>query len=291
MACYHPVEVTIRRKAVRSGGFRVSDQQVVPCGRCIGCRAEQARQWSVRIMHEMQMHSHAWFVTLTYNDERIPANGSLAAQDFSRFVKTLRRDYPPKTISYYGCGEYGESTQRPHYHAVLFGPDFLDRNIFRTSRTSNIWRAESLERNWPHGRSEFGSVTPASAAYVAGYVRKKISKKVYPDAYTRVDTDTGELVEIEKEFARMSLKPAIGRRWIEKYWRDVYPRDFVVMSGVEMKPPRYYDKWLERERPQMFMNILERRYAEATEIEPDKLRAKEKIHEARIDLFQRRNKV
>lgn len=37
----------------------------LPCGKCIGCRLEQSRQWAVRCVHEMQMHEDNSFVTLT----------------------------------------------------------------------------------------------------------------------------------------------------------------------------------------------------------------------------------
>lgn len=291
MACYHPVSITVKRKAFKPGGLRVLDRQVVPCGSCLGCRAEQARQWSVRIMHEAAMHDSSWFLTMTYEDGKIPQNGSLDPKALRRFFKTLRKDYQKGAISYFAVGEYGDRTERPHYHAIVFGCDFHDRVILRSSSSGPVWRSHDLESYWPHGISEFGTVTNASASYVAGYVRKKVAKKVNPDHYLRVDPETGELVTLEKEFARMSLRPAIGLRWIEKYWTDVYPRDFVVMDGYEMKPPRYYDKWLEREHPDIFMNVLERRYENAVELPPQKLVAKEKIHRARVGLFQQRVKI
>lgn len=290
MACYHPIEVGILRKQVY-GGRRRRDLQRVPCGTCLGCRAEQARQWSVRILHEMQMHDAAWFLTLTYSDEELPENGSLYPQDFREFIKAVRRDYPPQRISYYGCGEYGSFTQRPHYHAVLFGADFLDKRPLRTANGNPVWRSATLERYWPHGLSEFGTVTAASAAYVAGYVRKKITRSQDPDAYERVDDETGQLVQIEPEFARMSLKPALGRRWLEKYWQDVYPADMVVVDGFEGKPPRYYDKWLEEHQPEMAMLVRERRIQAADELSRYTLDAKEKIHQTRLDLFQPRNTI
>ncbi len=274
--------------------------QRVPCGSCLGCRAEQARQWSVRILHETQMHQTAWFVTLTYSDEEIPENGSLYPEDFRGFIKALRRREKKEArrmgrsrtpISYYGCGEYGGRTKRPHYHAVLFGVDFLDKSLLRVSGTSNVWRSPTLEADWPHGLSEFGTVTPQNAAYVAGYVRKKIGKLAEEDDYVRVNKETGELVHIEPEFARMSLKPAIGRRWIEKFWQDVYPRDSVVVAGLEGKPPRYYDKWLEEHQPEMAMLVRETRINDALELTAYTLDAKEKIHQGRLDLFQRRETI
>lgn len=302
MTCYAPVKVGINRKPVVPGGARYLDAQMVPCGHCLGCRADQARDWSIRIMHETQMHDFSWFLTLTYSDERIPEYGSLCPTDLQRFFKTLRRQYPPSTVSYFSCGEYGESTQRPHYHAVLFGADFLDRCFLRFSGDSPVWRSASLESYWPHGLSEFGTVTPASAAYVAGYVRKKLRKKDHPDAYTAVVPETGELVELEKEFSRMSLNPAIGKRWLERYWRDVYPRDYVVMDGRQYSPPRYYDKWAEmdhvppcpggcRSHQEAFFQARVKRYEEMEDLAPEKLEAKQKIHAARTELYGKRNKI
>ncbi len=289
MPCYHPVEVSISRKSNVSIR-RIKDMQVVPCGNCLGCRMEQARQWTVRILHEKQMHPASWFVTLTYDDERIPQNGSLDSTHFSGFIKALRRHEAAKTVSYYGCGEYGDRSERPHYHAVLFGPQFLDKCFHRTSNSGPVWRSQALETDWNFGISEFGALTEKSAAYVAGYVRKKVSNKVNPNHYLRYD-DNGEILEIEKEFARMSLKPAIGKRWIEKYWKDVYPRDKVVVGGWEAKPPRYYDKWLEDNHPEMAMEVRAKRLAEAEELSDYTLNAKEVAHTARIGLFNERKAI
>lgn len=300
MSCYRPIRVMITRKHFHGSGH-LSYPQTVGCGSCLGCRAGQARDWTIRLMHERRMHRDAWFITLTY--EEVPEHGSLLPQDFSRFVKAVRRDQPPKSVRYFGCGEYGETTQRPHYHAVLFGPSFLDRVPLRSSPSGQIWRSPSLERYWPHGISELGTVTTASAAYVAGYVRKKIKRSAYPDAYTRVVPDTGELVELEPEFSRMSMRPAIGRSWIQKYWTDVYPRDFVVIDGRETRPPRYYDKFMEGDcRPEdpcndctahqrTMLTVREQRYERMIDATERELIAREKTHQARINLFHQRNAV
>ena len=237
------------------------------------------------------MHQSAWFVTLTYNHEEIPTNGSLRPQDLQRFFKALRRDRPPKSLSYFGCGEYGETSQRPHYHAVLFGLDLLDKHLWRDHPSRPAWRSRTLESYWKLGHSEFSTVTPQSASYVSGYVTKKVSKRDDPNAYVRVDDQTGELFDIEPEFTRMSLRPAIGKRWIEKYWREVYPLDRIIFNGREYKPPRYYDKWMELHHPDVLIDVKLKRDREATYLPPEKLLAKETIHTARNQLFRKRNKV
>ncbi len=122
----------------------------------------------------------------------------------------------------------------------------------------------------------------ASASYVAGYVQKKMNTERAVRAYST----TGEL--LEPEFARMSLKPAIGRRWIARHWRDVYPRDYVVVEGFESKPPRYYDKFMDDRFPYIMDAVRDRRYEEYVELSKYQLMSLEKITKARRSLFAER---
>ncbi len=146
---------------------------------------------------------------------------------------------------------------------------------------------------WGRGICEGGSVTMASASYVAGYIRKKQRDK----DRSRANPLTGEL--LAPEFSRMSLRPPIAKRWIEEYWRDVYPRDFVVVDGVEAKPPRYYDKFMDfeddkggtQERRQIMEGVRSRRYDEAVEMSRYTAMSGEKIAEARQKLFSRREGI
>jgi len=227
------------------------------------------------------MHQSNLFVTLTYADERLPYNGQVVAKDFSEFVARLRRAQDGR-LSFYGCGEYGATTQRPHYHAVLFGVDFLDKYSNTDSTGRAFWRAQSLDTIWGNGHTEIGSVTMASVTYVAGYIRKKVKAA----DYVRANPYTGEL--LAPEFARMSLRPAIGKTWIEQNWRDVYPRDFVVVDGVEAKPPRYYDKWMDLNHQDLMEEVRQKRSDEAVELTKYQLNAGQQIATSRMELFARR---
>jgi hypothetical protein len=141
------------------------------------------------------------------------------------------------------------------------------------------------------GITELTPLTAEAALYVAGYVRKKVRQKDAPEWYTRVDKRTGELTELVPEFGRMSRNPAIGRRWIEEYWQDVYPSDFVLLQGKPRKPPRYYDKWMEDNQPELMEEVRHQRWQDAEQIGDEKLIMKEKVHRARVRLFSGRNKV
>ena len=252
------------------------DAVTVPCGSCLGCRKDQARAWAIRIVHESQIRPPAFFGTLTYKPEELPENGSLDREACQRFLKRLRKRSKSR-VSYYLCGEYGEETDRPHYHSVFFGAKFLDRDRVTTRNNSPVWRSATLDASWQHGLTELTSMNFGAAMYVAGYVQKKVRQKEDPEFYTRVDPKTGELFSIEPEFALMSRRPAIGRDWLFKYWRDVYPRDFVTVDGRFYKPPRYYDKKMEEINPDIMEEVRYQRWKDAEEIGDEELILQEKV--------------
>lgn len=215
----------------------------IPCGYCVGCRLERTRQWSVRIMHEASLHEFNSFLTLTYNDENIPEDHSLDHSHVQKFFKKLRHKVPTgNKISYFMCGEYGDQTQRPHYHVCLFGEDFnKDRKVYSENGGNRLYHSDTLSDIWGLGDCRIGSLTQASAAYVAGYVLNK----QYNDAeYEIVDPATGEIYMRRPPYCRMSTNPAIGKRWIERYHQEVYSNenDACYADGRMYRPPRYYDK-------------------------------------------------
>lgn len=178
------------------------------------------------------------FVTLTYDDEHF--NPSLNYSDFQHFMYRVRARLGP--TRFFMCGEYGELNARPHFHALLFGRTFSDGVLCG----KDLYHSSTLERLWPHGFSSFGAVTHQSAAYVARYSVKKVTGDPAHAHYSRVDTRTGECVQVVPEFGRMSLKPAIGKTWWEKYWKEVHiARDGIVLQGGRKVPvPRRYDEFL-----------------------------------------------
>lgn len=189
------------------------------------------------------------------------------------------------------CGEYGERTFRPHFHALLFGADFYDRQVWRNSGSGfPLYRSKLLEGLWTQGNSEIGEVTFESAAYVARYVVKKVTGEAAKRHYQRVDPDTGEIVEVLPEFTRMSLKPGIGRKWIEKFYTDVYPEDGVLVNGMKCKPPRYYDGVFDyfRQIDDVEFNRFERALLTKEDSSPERLAVREKVVRARLD-FKRRD--
>jgi len=306
MACYHPLTAYLSGhqtnnatgKSFRRVSFKETDEHdrqiSLPCGQCVGCRLERSRQWAMRCIHEAQLHQNNCFITLTYDDEHLPKDLSLDHRDFQLFFKRLRKANPHIKIRYYMAGEYGTNFGRPHFHACIFGYDFHDKKLFkRTSADSLLYRSEELEKLWPYGYSTIGDVTFESAAYVARYImQKQTGKDVNKDHYTYCDLQTGELVKIQPEYNKMSLKPGIGADWYKKYKTDVYPHDYVEVRGKKLKPPKYYDRLFSKENPYEYDQILYTREKQAKlrpeEHSYERLLVKETVTKAKLQKLKRK---
>lgn len=298
MACYSPItayELTGQRTENGKAKivFHLSEisgphkQISLPCSRCIGCRLDKSRDWALRCVHESQTYEemglYSSFITLTYSPEHY--RPSLSKTDFPSFIKRLRsfhkrnrwsvsrRLFIPRKrgakvsrISYFQCGEYGDLKSRPHHHACIFGYDFPDKELDEvTDNGDNLYRSETLEKLWSLGRCIIGELSWQSAAYVARYCTKKVTGKLAESYYKTPDINTGEIVQILPEFATMSRRPAIGKRWLEKYGRDVWTNDFITHNGVKFRSPRAYDKKLDERNPEALQVLKRERLARAQE--------------------------
>lgn len=245
------------------------------------------------------MHKLNCFVTLTYDDAHL--HPSLNPDHLRVFIKELRRHCRRedkrncaaadnfRKIRYFACGEYGEMSWRPHFHVLVFGHYFDDG----VPCGKDIFSSRTLSKLWKYGFSSFGAVTFESAAYVSGYVLKKVNGRKAAAHYERMDVESGEIYSLKPEFARMSLKPGIGYEWFKRYWTDVYvPRDGVPMEGGRVvPPPRYYDVLLSQMDEGLLQARkdarLERAKAFAADCTPERLKVREACAVARNQFKQR----
>lgn len=299
MPCYHPLSgwksatinpATGKRPVVFRASEAFRDLPVtVACGRCIGCRLERSRQWAVRLMHEAQLHADGCFLTLTYDNEHLPRGGTLVKKHFQDFMKRLRRGFPPKSVRYFHCGEYGSLRRRPHYHAIVFGVDFPDKIFFKEKNGNRLYISAKLEQLWPFGSSLIGSVTFESAAYVARYCVEKLHLDGEFE-YEHIDVETGEVLPLKSEYVTMSLKPAIALDWFRQFKGETYRDDTVIMRGQEMPPPRYYDRQFEIEDPKRMAEIKSARRRRANKSEhntPERLAVREVVKLSQISQLKR----
>lgn len=294
MTCFRPLE-GFKRRDNGGIGWKLNEvwsdiPMTAPCGKCVGCVNTKKRDWAVRMQHEAQMHEQAYFVTMTYNDDHVPNWGTLKMDDGTKFIRAIRKRRPGERISYYLAGEYGSKLRRPHYHAAIYGLRLDDLQLSGSSKKGASGKSPWLEKMWGKGFVTVAPLTPAAAAYVAGYVLKKSTKEEREKELSRHDSATGELRVVAPESARMSCRPAIGRRWIEKFWPEVYGDgkhegfDFVVLDGQKIKPPLYYDKWLEEHHPEVWKSIDKRRKKNLNrdEYTPERLRVREIVMESKM---------
>ena len=166
----------------------------VGCGQCLPCRIQRRRLWAHWQVMESMCHGDSIFVTLTYNDDSVPVNEDgaqiLSRSDFTNFVKRLRRRVEPGKFRYFGCGEYGGETWRPHYHLNIFG--------------LSIYHHQDILETWGMGHIQVRAFDAGSAQYCAEYTVKKMTHK-----------DDWRLDGRPPEFAAMSLRPGIGKPFVQ----------------------------------------------------------------------------
>lgn len=130
----------------------------VPCGSCLTCRRTQATWWSHRIQHDVaaldRLGIGSSFVTLTIESETTPV---LRKSDLQKFFKRLRKRRPDYPFRYLAIGDYGETTFRPHYHALLLGfPPELDADV---------------RKSWKFGFADIEPIAAGNINYVVRYMQ------------------------------------------------------------------------------------------------------------------------
>lgn len=229
--------------------------------------------------HEAQLHKYNCFATLTYNNETLPNDLSLDKSHIQKFYKRLRYEYGE--LRHYTCGEYGEKTRRPHYHACIFGIDFHDKQPWKKLATYQLYRSETLNRLWGYGECVIGDLTYDTANYTAKYVTKKVLRG--GGIYMRMDEETGELWPVVQPYAQMSLRPAIANQWVKTYSTDLL-KDHVVVRCRKTNLPKYYDKLMETLHEEEHRKNKEKRRENAPTLTTKQLTARAKNAHAQMKM-------
>lgn len=237
---------------------------IVPCGKCIECVLQHSSNWALRLMHEASFHEASCFLTLTYSDDNLPfiwtgysfdeeprPFPTLEKRHLQLFFKRLRKCFPSIKFRYYACGEYGDTTRRPHYHVILFGYNFADdRKLYKlTSQKHKLYNSDVLTNLWGLGHCVIGDLTDKTASYVARYVNKKIKPvafNYFPEGVVR-------------EFSVMSNRPGIGYLFLEQYGKQFLEQGYILNSKKrKCLIPRYYRKKLADLYPELYAKYEEK---------------------------------
>lgn len=239
----------------------------MPCGYCLPCRLKDSGGWATRALHEASLWDPAnlgdnnCFITLTYSDPYLDPAG-LRYDHFQTFMKDLRNYLAyrgdDRRVAFMVAGEYGALNGRPHWHACIFNwspsdavysyTTDLGHKVY-TSQTLGPANADEVDdgvnRLWNYGKCEFGSVTYESASYISRYATK--------ERFGELDDPLWDPI------FNPSRGYAIGKRWLEKYYTDIFNCGYVtrkVEPGVCVQAPipRYYERWFKNKH---FNNYLE----------------------------------
>lgn len=195
----------------RAGGY-------VPCGNCYYCRKRKRFEWQTRILLESMTYSYGYFVTLTYDNDHLPADHGVNYKDARSFIEKFRKRCDDNSFSYYLMSEYGGRRKRPHYH-MQFMTD-IDKKTFMAL----------LKKCWSNGFVKVGRLTLKSVKYVCKFhlLPKEHVKAVYP----------------VPNFHIVSI--GLGKRWFEKFGQYYQDHDlrYVKFEGVKYSIPNYIGKKL-----------------------------------------------
>lgn len=202
------------------------------CGYCPDCLKAERRQWSFRLQAELLgRQKQGWrtgFFTLTYSDENLPfwridedidENWNLSENSkipcFSRsdvrnFIlsvrKKLHRDFGVVGISYMICSEFGEHTQRPHYHGIISYPSCVTPEVMH-SIVCQFWtKGHVFPRDYRGGVDSHGyhhkafdvDCVNSASAYCAKYVCKDFG-------FYRMCLDSG--IDVKDRYFRKECAP------------------------------------------------------------------------------------
>lgn len=209
----------------------------VPCGKCNFCLETRRNEWSFRLNQELKVSVSSYFLTLTYDSDhlvfslesRLP---TLNVSDTQTFIKRLRKAQGKVCdvgLRYYLCGEYGDDSERPHYHMIIFNlhADIVGREVIQMLKyhPEGVY-SPKLSEIWRGGIVHVGTCTQSSIHYTTKYVVNR--HRQYPGR--------------DPPFSTMSRKPGLGSNYISthKQWHVEAYRNFTQEHGIVARLPRFY---------------------------------------------------
>lgn len=177
--CLSPILVKNKRYQGRLGS---PAWIYVPCGKCYSCLMRRRQDWLTRIHSEMEDCVSVHFLTLTYSEDKVPLTKDgvpcFNKKHLQDFHKRLRKKYPKANIKYYVMSEYGDTTNRPHYHGIYFNlPSDCFEQLFDLDGSYHY----KLSDIWKRGIITVGKISDARVQYVTGYIMTSQLNKYLKD--------------------------------------------------------------------------------------------------------------
>lgn len=281
MPCYHPV-ISLLNPVTRDLVYNIKNKSrnfiryyldagyqecPIPCGRCIGCVKKNASDWVCRLSAEMMAYQKGYygcnpcsFITLTFDNENLPDDykTNMHPEYISKFFKKLqdyRSDHNLSPVRYYGVPEFGEKNGRLHYHAIVFGENFMQGSkveVYNKKGRKHLI-TDGLNKFWTFGRATtdptIGLNGTGAISYVANYLKndKRITCR-FETKNVNGETDFYEKFERKNKVNQKLLRNStrLGDVIYEEYKQQV-ARDgyFRLENGRVCGCPR---QWIKKMR-------------------------------------------
>lgn len=235
-------------------GNEIYDERVlytqIPCGQCIECRQQKAREWQVRLGEEIKEHNYNYFITLTFGPKELAEVkkksglsecNALAAYATRHMLERWRKKHK-KSLKHWLITELGhEGTERIHMHGMIFSDEQLQ---FAPGDENNMVKWEY----WKYGHIFVGTYcNQATVNYIVKYINK-------------IDNDHKGFV------GQILCSPGLGKNWIEGKeqlyrYRPKNSIDYYVLNnGCRVKLPKYYKNKLytEEEREKIWREFMDK---------------------------------
>lgn len=259
----------------------VKDQRVllvpVGCGKCMECKKQKGRAWSVRLQEEIRNNKNGQFVTLTFSNESIAElkkdipntegyllDNEIATLGVRRFLERWRKKHK-KSVKHWLVTELGHNgTENIHLHGIIFSE-----------------KKEDIKEIWKYGFVYIGEyVNEATINYSIKYSTKIDDK--HPN-YTQ----------------KILTSPGIGSGYtkrhdsqLNKFNKNGETKEtYTTKQGIKINLPIYYRNKIynEDEREELWLEKLDKNERWVNGVKVDVSKGHENYY-AVLKEAQRKNK-
>lgn len=265
--CLYPKLIKNRKYVSnkKNGGIipPVTDKRVlmvpVGCGKCMECKKQKARNWSVRMQEDIRENKNGLFVTWTFSEIELQKidneikgitgydrDNEICRIAIRRYLERWRKKYK-KSLRHWIVTELGGTkTERVHLHGIVWTDERKD-----------------VAKIWKYGKVWIGDyVNESTINYIVKYINK-------------VD-------EKHKEYnSKMFVSPGIGSGYVKRrdYERNKFNdlktcETYRTRQGIELALPIYYRNKLynDEEKEMLWLQKLdkEERYVDGVKVDISK---------------------
>ena len=270
----------------------------IPCGTCIECKLQKARDMANRIMLECKEYNDNWGVTLTYDDDHLPYGKTVLTGDgeykkyptlvpehLSKFNKALRqimfRRFGHLGIKFYGAGEYGSEKARSHLHFIYMNLPLPADDVYLckgefSDTGEQLYGSHICDKAWSYVVKEYikigkrGKLLKNPKVIKHSILRGRV--RINPVSWNWAcyvaryvmkkqygqDSAVYETLGIEKEFTRCSTKEGIGKRFFERNKVELLKTDSILIKQG--------DKVVHASLPPYFLRLAEKEGLDISEL-------------------------